>query len=158
MSDYLQQLQRDASSTAVKLPACVVILLNENAEFLLIKETARQQWQLPLDGIRDGETATEATLRLTRQQLGVEPAELECIGYSSADPANKIIWPAQNILVQLHAFVMVSTDWQGDISPATDYDSAQYFGIRDLPPVPAHVEHHIQMFTSWLPNREFQFR
>lgn len=155
MERTIQEIYCDRSQAPIRVPSCTLLLLNADGKVLLLKNSVDGQWQLPLTDIRPKETATETTQRLARGQTGVELEDIECIGYSSADQANYL--EHDDLAIQLHCFIMVSTQWQGSVTGAEAIHDAQFFGMQTLPPVAEHTRQAIQLFKKWLPRRDFQF-
>ena len=155
MKTYIEQVTKLPIATAVRVPSCTLILLNENAQLLLLKNKADRQWQLPLTHIQPAETATTTTLRLANEQTRVTVEDIECVGYASAASENMLVLAGTQ--VHLHSFIMVSTTWQGQVKPGLEFTEAQFFSIQSLPELPGHTLQAIRLFKKWLPSRVFQF-
>jgi len=155
LKKYLDQITQSPTRIPIRVPSCTLILLNDQAQLLLLNNKQQNQWQLPLTDIRPDESATSCTMRMAVEQTSIELDDIECVGYSSMAPESVTLW--SDTQVQLHSFIMVSTSWQGNLHANEEFAQMKFFGIQSLPELPNHTLQAISLFKKWLPSRVFQF-
>ena len=144
-------------SSAVHVTACSLILLNDDARVLLIKNQESGEWTLPLAEVRAGETAVDAAVRGASEELNIKLRGVEPIGLSTANESNTVL-TAEYGTLQLSNFIFSSTYWQQNKETESDTDhTMSYFSMADLPTLNAQTTHILQLFKAWLPSRVFQF-
>lgn len=116
------------------------MLFNQSGELLLIRNSYgnRRLFVLPGGGIGRNETPSQAAVREVKEELGIEPAELEEVAvYTSA---------AEGKRDTIHLFKALAT---GDPVPTSiEVEEARYFELGTLPesasPATVRRVHEIQ--------------
>ncbi|MEJ2045118.1 MAG: NUDIX domain-containing protein [Reinekea sp.] len=139
----------------VKVPACALIILNKQAEVLLLQQPD-EQWSLPLAAMDACDTPVAAAERLAGKHLTLKLIDMECFGFSSAATDVHAIQMG-NSAVHLHSFLFVSTYWEGDVSLPLPYQTHAFFPLQELPALAEPMKHYLDIFLQWLPERGFVF-
>jgi ADP-ribose pyrophosphatase YjhB (NUDIX family) len=139
-----------------KIPTTSVILLNENAQVVLLKSENSNHWFLPMGEIESTETALDSAVNKTRESLGVDLVDIEPIGYSTAALANKTVLE-NNGPVHYYNFIFASTCWDGELNASSDVERYETYSMSELPPLTEPSRHSLSVFRKWLPSRVFQF-
>ncbi len=63
-------------------PNVGIILVNRENRVFLARRIGQQAWQFPQGGIRTSETPEQALYRELYEELGLEPSDVEIIGYT----------------------------------------------------------------------------
>ncbi|MCG5500848.1 RNA pyrophosphohydrolase [Ectothiorhodospira lacustris] len=63
-------------------PNVGIILCNRDRRLFWAKRIGQQAWQFPQGGIRRDESPTEAMYRELAEETGLEPADVEVVGYT----------------------------------------------------------------------------
>jgi ADP-ribose pyrophosphatase YjhB (NUDIX family) len=104
----------------------------------------------------NNETPVVTLQRRAEEQFGLSLIDLECIGFSSAaEDVQSVDINGQN--THPHVFVFVSTYWQGDVQKNENGNALAFFNIRELPELRSPMQHYLDMFLQWLPERGFSF-
>jgi len=107
------------------------IIFDERGRVLLGHRRDCDMWNLPGGGVESGELPTEAAIRETREETGLEVAIERLVGvYGKVDNPDELVF----------AFVCRVTG--GQLSITDEADACRYFAVEDIPPntSPKHVE------------------
>ena len=137
------------------LPAAAAIILNRDAEVLLLREF-ETLWRLPFTAIQARETPIAAVHRLASEQCQLSFEDLQCIAYSSASDAVQAV-PHNDKHYHPHCFLFSSTLWQGEPQAANSATELRFFSLRELPALEKPMAHYLEIFVQWLPERGFNF-
>lgn len=148
----LENTQRPSESI---VPACVLIVLNDQAQCLFTRATQHEDWQLPLMTVRGDETAIATAVRLGKQFLALDISAVEPLGFSSAHSVN-LIEQADQSPVRLHTSIFSTTHWLA-IPGKKAILEGQFFSFNELPAMTDLAQHQIALFQQWLPQRVLQF-
>lgn len=72
MSEYVRRLRDAIGTELLLLPSVAVILRDEDARVLLVRDAGHGQWALLGGGVDPGESPREAAMRESREEIGVE--------------------------------------------------------------------------------------
>jgi putative (di)nucleoside polyphosphate hydrolase len=61
-------------------PNVGIILMNERGQLLWARRIGQNAWQFPQGGIKHDETPEEALFRELKEEVGLEPHQVEIIG------------------------------------------------------------------------------
>ncbi len=61
-------------------PNVGIMLANANGQVLWAKRIGMDAWQFPQGGVSPGETEEQAMYRELREELGLEPSQVKCLG------------------------------------------------------------------------------
>jgi 8-oxo-dGTP diphosphatase len=106
------------------------ILFDDRHRVLLCHRRDMDAWNLPGGGVVSGELPTEAVIRETKEETGLEVAVERTVGiYGKADKDELV-------------FAFVCSVIDGELSTTDESDQCEYFGIEELPvnTLPKHVE------------------
>lgn len=59
-----------------------IILLNENRQVFFAKRIGMPAWQFPQGGMKEGESPEEAMYRELKEEIGLNPEDVEILGFS----------------------------------------------------------------------------
>jgi len=59
-----------------------IILVNDNRQVFLAKRIGMVAWQFPQGGMKEGETPEEAMYRELKEEVGLNPEDVEVLGFS----------------------------------------------------------------------------
>lgn len=107
------------------------IIFDEQGRVLLGRRRDFDMWNLPGGGVESGELPTEAAIRETREETGLEVTTERLVGvYGKVDNPDELVF----------AFVCRVTG--GQLSITDEADACRYFAVADIPPntSPKHVE------------------
>lgn len=138
-------------------PVSRVIILNNEAQVLLLKPDSSSTWHLPEMAMKLNETAAHCALRAADEQAGLHVLDMECVGYSSAKDEQIVNQSGDSI--QQHVLIFVSTYWEeAATSLQTIEPPFEWFAVADLPALNENMAATITLFRSWLTNRQFVIR
>jgi mutator protein MutT len=106
------------------------IIFDEQGRVLLSHRRDLDVWNLPGGGVESGELPTEATVRETKEETGLDVAVERLVGVYGKEYKDEIIF----------AFVCHVTG--GQLSATDEADESRYFDIGDIPAntLPKQVE------------------
>lgn len=153
---YSDRLHRQLKNTEIKVPCAATLVLNEEAQVLLLKSADKPAWILPWGEMAATETPQATAIRVTREETGLELLDIECVGFSSANLTNRVHNGAGQPQ-HLHLFTFVSTYYTGSLVHPDSLSDMQFFNISDLPETASPFQESMQQFRKWLSGRSFQF-
>lgn len=153
---YSDTLHKLAGDTEIKVPASTILLLNDEAQLLLLRTDYDEQWRLPWGEIQTQESADECVARVTTAETGFSLVDVECIGFSSKHAHNHVRKQGGNVQ-HLHLFVFVSTVFSGELELKPSISEAGFFDMNALPAIADPFAASVNLFQAWLPSRRFQF-
>jgi len=72
MSEYVRRLRDAIGTELLLLPSVAVILRDEQARILLVRDAGHRQWALLGGGVDPGESPRAAAIREAREEIGVD--------------------------------------------------------------------------------------
>ena len=108
----------------------VRVMLIQNGEVLLVRQTYMPGWFMPGGGVKRGETLDEALRREAREEVGAEMGALQLLGiYSNFDK-----------LKSDHNALFLCTDFVLSIRQDREIAEARFFPLDSLPEelIPGH--------------------
>jgi 8-oxo-dGTP pyrophosphatase MutT (NUDIX family) len=108
----------------------VRIMLIQNGQVLLVRQTYMPGWFMPGGGVKRGETLEEAARREAREEIGAEMAELHLLGAYTHFGENK----------SDHNALFLCTDFTVNGEQDNEIAEARFFPLDALPPglMPGH--------------------
>lgn len=154
---YSDKLHQQFPDTEIKVPATTILILNDEAQVLVLKPHGKEKWILPWGEMKTKESAIDSVARIAKAETGLELLDVECVGFTSA---NKIVHVNnKNGQPQhLHLFTFVSTYFSGHLELKEAFEELAFFSIGELPTLAKPFDGSVESFKNWLPSREMQFR
>ena len=141
-----ERLAADLGYATAKVSAGAAIF-DDDGRILLVKRTSDGTWGFPAGGVDPNESASEAAIRETREETGIEARIDELIDVYHGEPGKS--GPHSVVHVQ---YLCERTD--GTHQPSHETDAVQYWNI-DAVPVwhPDARERAIDAHEVWLETR-----
>ncbi|TDC54830.1 NUDIX domain-containing protein [Actinomadura sp. KC345] len=95
------------------VPSVNVVVENDNGEILLIRRTDNDNWALPGGAIDLGESVTQAAIRETKEETGIDVKITGLVGIYS-DPKHVIHYTSNNEVRQEFSIVLTASPVAGD--------------------------------------------
>lgn len=133
-----------------------MLILNDEAQVLMLKPAEEPAWILPWGEMAATETPQNTAERVSREETGLELLDIECVGFSSASSSNRV-HNSRGEPQHLHLFTFVSTYYSGSLRHPDLIEQVQFFNISDLPDTAVPFQESIQLFRRWLSSRTLQF-
>ncbi|MEO3829100.1 NUDIX domain-containing protein [Actinomadura sp. B10D3] len=104
------------------VPSVNVVVENDKGEILMIRRTDNDNWALPGGAIDLGESVTQAAIRETIEETGIEVEITGLVGIYS-DPKHVIHYTSNNEVRQEFSVVLTARPVAGDPTPS--YESRE---------------------------------
>ncbi|MBW8482258.1 NUDIX domain-containing protein [Actinomadura parmotrematis] len=117
------------------VPSVNVIVTNDAGEILLIKRTDNGNWAVPGGAIDLGESVTQAAIRETREETGIDCEITGLVGIYS-DPKHVIHYTSNDEVRQEFSIVLVARPIGGLLTPSKESSKVHWatpLTIRNLP-------------------------
>lgn len=101
------------------VPAVNVVVENDKGEILMIRRTDNDNWALPGGAIDLGESVTQAAIRETKEETGIDVEITGLVGIYS-DPKHVIHYTSNNEVRQEFSILLSGTSQGGDLTPSTE--------------------------------------
>ena len=113
-------------------PVCVLVIYKDG-KVLLQKRSDNGTWALHGGAMELGETYIEAIKREVKEELGIEPIDLELMGiFSGKKMYHKYEKSLDEVYALSHAFIC--TDYKGELSFTDgEVNNCEWFDINNLP-------------------------
>ncbi len=133
------------------VPMVRLIVLNDEAQVLLVKDGLSERWQIPELPIQTGVPAATVLEQCAKTKAGIELLEVECIGYLSKAE------PLPENACDHHALIFVSTHWVPD-AQFNNAEPVKFYSTNSLPSISTATQSTLAIFNSWLAERAMQFQ
>jgi len=104
------------------VPSVNIIVTNDAGELLLIRRTDNDNWAVPGGAIDLGESLTDAAIRETREETGIE-CEITGLSGIYTDPGHVILYTSNGEVRQEFSVVLTARAIGGE--PATSSETSQ---------------------------------
>jgi ADP-ribose pyrophosphatase YjhB (NUDIX family) len=131
--DYLDDPEAPAANSLV--PSVNVAVSNEHGELLLMRRTDNDNWALPGGAMDLGETMTEAAVRETKEETGIDCEVTGLVGIYT-NPRHVILYTSNGEVRQECSFVFAARATGGQ--PAMSSESSDVRWIS-----PDEVDHYV---------------
>jgi len=101
------------------VPSVNVVVENDKGEILMIRRTDNGNWALPGGAIDLGESVTQAAIRETKEEAGIDVEITGLVGIYS-DPKHVIHYTSNNEVRQEFSLVLSATMVGGVASPSSE--------------------------------------
>lgn len=122
----------DAPAATSIVPSVNVAVSNDSGDLLLIRRTDNDNWALPGGGIELGESLTQAAVRETREESGID-CEITGLSGIYTDPGHVILYTSDGEVRQEFSIVLTARARGGEPTPSTESSEVCWVPRRELP-------------------------
>jgi 8-oxo-dGTP pyrophosphatase MutT (NUDIX family) len=115
--DYYDDPDAPAANSLV--PSVNVVVVNDAGQILLIKRSDNDNWALPGGAIDLGESMTQAGVRETKEETGIDCEIVGLVGIYT-DPKHVILYTSNNEVRQEFSIVLTARPIGGRPSPSRE--------------------------------------
>lgn len=146
MLDYIRSLRAKIGTMRILVPGVRTLVFDGEGRLLLERQRLFGSWSLPHGCVDVGESALDAAIRETEEEVGVRIARAELFGIYT-DPKYGVVYPNGDE-VQTFTIAFVATEWSG--TPRPDGDEALEVGFFPLDALPEPIyEIHRETIEDW---------
>lgn len=144
--DYYKDPDAPAANSLV--PSVNVVVLDERDRFLLIRRADNDNWALPGGAMDLGESITEAAVRETREETGVECEVTGLVGIYT-DPDHVILYTSDGEVRQECSVVFRARAIRGEPRQSDESREVRWIASPDVDDYPMHpsmrrrIRHHL---------------
>jgi 8-oxo-dGTP pyrophosphatase MutT (NUDIX family) len=144
--DYLDDPNAPTANSLV--PSANVIVVNGDGAILMIRRTDNGNWAVPGGGMDLGESITEAAVRETCEETGIECAITGLVGIYT-NPRHVIHYTSNNEVRQEFSVVFTATPTGGELRPSSESSEPQWVSIAATATLQMHpsmrqrIQHYI---------------
>src|SRR5712691_4084501 len=113
------------------VPSVNVVVTNDNGEILLIRRSDNDNWALPGGGIDIGESLTQAAIRETREESGIE-CQVTGLSGIYTDPRHVILYTSNGEVRQEFSIVLTAVATGGQLAVSSETTEARWVKPGDL--------------------------
>lgn len=122
----------DAPAVTSIVPSVNIAVSNDAGDLLLIRRTDNDNWALPGGGIELGESLTQAAVRETREESGID-CEVTGLSGIYTDPGHVILYTSDGEVRQEFSIVLTAHAIGGEPTPSTESSEVRWVSRGDLP-------------------------
>ncbi len=137
MREYIKTLRRMIGNTKIIVPGVRALILDGSGALLLGRQAAFDSWSLPHGCVDLDESAFEACVRETREEVGITIVQADLYGIYT-DPKYSVVYPNGD-QVQTFTMAFVAREWTG--TPTPDGEEIVEVGFFALDRLPAPIYH-----------------
>jgi len=113
------------------VPAVNVAVTNDAGELLLIRRSDNDNWALPGGGVDIGESLTQAAVRETREESGIE-CQVTGLSGIYTDPRHLILYTSNGEVRQEFSIVLTAVATGGQLAVSSETTEARWVKPGDL--------------------------
>ena len=114
------------------VPSVNVVVINDQDEILLIRRSDNDNWAVPGGGIELGESMTQAAIRETREESGVDCEITGLVGIYT-DPKHVILYTSNGEARQEFSIVLTARPVGGKPTPSNESSEVRWVSRADIP-------------------------
>lgn len=139
----------DAPAATSIVPAVSTVVVSESGEILLIRRTDNEYWALPGGRIEIGESLSQAAVRETREETGIE-CEVTGLSGIYTDPGHVILYTSNGEVRQEFSVVVTARMTGGQLAVSEESSEVRWVPPERLPAYPMdsamrlRVDHYAQ--------------
>ncbi|WP_242900667.1 NUDIX hydrolase [Actinomadura terrae] len=111
------------------VPAVNVVVENDKGEILMIRRTDNDNWALPGGAIDLGESVTQAAIRETKEETGIDVEITGLVGIYS-DPKHVIHYTSNNEVRQEFSLVLGAVPTGGNLATSGESEKVEWIASR----------------------------
>jgi ADP-ribose pyrophosphatase YjhB (NUDIX family) len=128
--DYHDDPQAPKANSLV--PSVNVVVANDAGDILLIRRTDNGNWALPGGAIDLGESVTQAAVRETLEESGIECSITGIVGIYS-DPKHVILYTSNGEVRQEFSIVLTARARSGRPTPSSESSEVRWVPAAEIP-------------------------
>jgi ADP-ribose pyrophosphatase YjhB (NUDIX family) len=113
------------------VPSVNVVVVNDQGEILLIRRSDNDNWALPGGAIDLGESVTQAAIRETKEESGIDCEVTGLIGIYS-DPKHIILYTSNGEVRQEFSIVLTACPTGGHRAPSNESTEVQWVSPSEI--------------------------
>jgi ADP-ribose pyrophosphatase YjhB (NUDIX family) len=113
------------------VPSVNVVVENDKGEILMIRRTDNNNWALPGGAIDLGESVTQAAIRETKEETGIEVEVTGLVGIYS-DPKHIIHYTSNNEVRQEFSIVLAAREVGGEARTSNESSEVSWIEWRRI--------------------------
>ncbi|GAA3950212.1 NUDIX domain-containing protein [Actinomadura viridis] len=131
------------------VPSVNVVVANDKGEILMIRRTDNDNWALPGGAIDLGESVSQAAVRETKEETGIDCEVTGLVGIYS-DPKHVIHYTSNNEVRQEFSIVLTARHTSGLPHPTSEASEVRWVGrqamraLRMEISMRKRIEHHYE--------------
>lgn len=135
MLDYIQKLRSTIGNARIIVPGVRTLVLDDGGRLLLEKQRDFGSWALPHGCVDLGESALDAAIRETEEEVGISILEADLFGIYT-DPKYSVVYPNGDE-VQTFTIAFLARRWEG--VPRPDEQEVVEVGFFPLDALPEPI-------------------
>jgi len=146
MLDYIRRLRAKVGTMRILVPGVRTLVFDAEGRLLLERQRTFDSWALPHGCVDVGESALDAAIRETEEEVGVRIERARLFGIYT-DPKYGVVYPNGDE-VQTFTIAFVAETWSGVPRPDGDEVAEVGFFALDALPEPIYPIHR-ETIEDW---------
>ncbi|GLZ07968.1 NUDIX hydrolase [Actinomadura sp. NBRC 104412] len=121
----------DAPKANSLVPSVNVVVTNDNGEILMIRRTDNDNWAVPGGAIDLGESVSQAAVRETREETGIDCEITGLVGIYS-DPKHLIHYTSNDEVRQEFSILLTARPLSGEPTPSDESREVRWMAPEDV--------------------------
>ena len=113
------------------VPSVNVVVISENDEILLIRRSDNDNWAIPGGAIDLGESMTQAAIRETKEESGIDCEITGLVGIYT-DPKHVILYTSNGEARQEFSIVLTGRPVGGELTPSSESSEVRWVPASDI--------------------------
>jgi ADP-ribose pyrophosphatase YjhB (NUDIX family) len=127
--DYYDDPSAPAANSLV--PSVNVVVVNEAGEILMIRRTDNDNWAVPGGAIDLGESVSQAAVRETKEESGIDCEITGIVGIYS-DPKHVILYTSNGEVRQEFSILLTGRPLGGEPTPSDESKEVHWVSLSDV--------------------------
>jgi len=113
------------------VPSVNVVVTNDAGDILLIRRSDNENWAVPGGAVDLGESLSEAAVRETREESGIECEITGLVGIYT-DPKHVILYTSNGEVRQEFSIVLTARSVGGDLATSTESSEVRWVAVNEV--------------------------
>jgi ADP-ribose pyrophosphatase YjhB (NUDIX family) len=113
------------------VPSVNVVVVNDRAEILLIRRSDNDNWAVPGGAVDLGESLTQAAIRETKEESGVDCSVTGLVGIYT-DPRHVILYTSNGEVRQEFSIVLTGRATGGEPTPSDESTEVRWVPVAEV--------------------------